>query len=858
MGVVARLATTLCTVGFLVEVLDLELLRPVLGPLLLGLAGLALLCRLAPREPDMLKLLLFSVALSPMLALGVWLLLRLVAPEGVALSGTYVLLLAMQVGSGRGEGDGSVETAGVGDGAARPLGLGPGGARRVGPGTWLLACAPLLLLFGGASISWPGVVSARSPEVILVLATLALLPLLLAKRVVGAPPEGAAPGAGRAAFAALTLAVCCALVVGLALFAGPAIRASFHGLLHSSITEEVARSVPPENPWLAGRPLPYYWAWHGLGALVGGALGLAPTLALALLNVWAAFLVPLALYFLAAPLLREPKRDLAAVLLGLFGLNVLGGWLLLSSRPELVPPDGPLALLEQLRALVSTSATELGAVDAWDARLAWGPSKFGNLSSYPVSLALLLCGWLASGHALRGRWGRRTDASGRTWAILAALTLGASLVMNPLVGAAGFAATGLVALLRGRLLLLGALAIAAIPGALEVLAAASHRTGASFELRFDGGAIWSSLLPVLPLLVCALPLFWRRPWTSTSADVSAGSNANAQASADAGAEVGGCVDPSRLAGDQGPDPAAEGPRSFFLLLIVAAALSLVVAAFVVFPEDNQYKFVRLAAFPLAILAAGGLGVLFAARDLTARGFAFAAALFLVVGATTSTWWGGRAYAAWSQVEVPLVEADGVLLPGGDGDLAAGFAELRRALGRMPAGTRPVLLVGLGERGSRSLMDLEQPISIDDATFETWTYDGHRFRGAHNLQGHEAAAFSGMSLFTDERSYLVDADPAWKERMQALEQLAVGQGPSALLARRLEQLERPAFVLHEGQLGSGWLPSELSHLIPTSFDNSILPDPGATFDSLGFEVLWQRGDVTIYADGRARAALEEMP
>lgn len=841
-GVVGRLVTTLCTFGFLVEVLDLELLRPAAGPLLLGLAGLALLRRLAPREPDVLKLLLFSVALSPMLALGLWLLLRLVAPEGMAMSGTYVLLLAMQVGSGRR--GGLALTAGGRDGAADTPELEDGRGRRVGLAAWLLALVPLLVLFGGASFAWAEVVSARSPEVILALATLAVLPLLLAKRVVGAPPEGAAPGAGRAAFVALVMACCCALVVGLALFAGPAIRASFHGLLHSSITEEVARSVPPENPWLAGRPLPYYWAWHGLGALVGGALGLAPTLALALLNVWAAFLVPLALYFLAAPLLREPKRDLAAVLVGLFGLNVLGGWLLLSTRPEFVPPDGPLALLGQLRALVPTSVTELGAIDAWDARLAWGPSKFGNLSSYPVSLALLLCGWLASGHALRGRWGSRTDASGRTWAILAALSLGASLAMNPLVGAAGFAATGLVALLRGRVLLLGAMAIAAIPGVLEVLSASSHRTGSSFELHLDGGAIWSALLPVLPLIVCALPLFWRRPWTSTGA-------------AEETRAESGTSNPQR---DQALDPTAEGPRSFLLLLTVAAALSLVVASLVVFPEDNQYKFVRIAAFPLAILAAGGLGVLFAARDLTARGFAFAAALFLVVGAATSGWWGGRAYAAWSQVEVPLVEADGVLLPGGDEPLALALAELRRLAADFDSGARPVLLVDPVDAPSRTAA-FEDALGI--RWIPTWTYSGHRFRGAHNLQGHEAAAFSGMSIFADTGSYLVDADPDWPERMAALDAFfaplesgAGGDWGPGRLRQQLELLGRPAFLMHEGSLLR--LPSSESPDWSEDFPEYERFDIGATLDSLGFEVLWQRGDVTIYADGRARAALDETP
>lgn len=86
-----------------------------------------------------------------------------------------------------------------------------------------------------------------------------------------------APPAGPAAHAALFLSISFALVVAFALLGEASIRASFHGLLHASIVEATAGGVPPENPWLAGGTLQYYWVWHALGSLIAGSLRVAPT-----------------------------------------------------------------------------------------------------------------------------------------------------------------------------------------------------------------------------------------------------------------------------------------------------------------------------------------------------------------------------------------------------------------------------------------------------------------------------------------------------------------------------------------------------------------------------------------------------
>jgi hypothetical protein len=54
----------------------------------------------------------------------------------------------------------------------------------------------------------------------------------------------------------------------------PRLVVSWHGWLHAGIATMAGRHVPPENPFFAGEPLPYYWFYHYLGAKLSGGFGI--------------------------------------------------------------------------------------------------------------------------------------------------------------------------------------------------------------------------------------------------------------------------------------------------------------------------------------------------------------------------------------------------------------------------------------------------------------------------------------------------------------------------------------------------------------------------------------------------------
>ncbi len=80
-------------------------------------------------------------------------------------------------------------------------------------------------------------------------------------------PPGASTRSGRGAALAV-FALASALVVGIHR-ESPRTLVSAHGLLHTAIAETIARaplSLPPENPFFAGAPLPYYFVPHLVAA----------------------------------------------------------------------------------------------------------------------------------------------------------------------------------------------------------------------------------------------------------------------------------------------------------------------------------------------------------------------------------------------------------------------------------------------------------------------------------------------------------------------------------------------------------------------------------------------------------------
>ncbi len=54
----------------------------------------------------------------------------------------------------------------------------------------------------------------------------------------------------------------------------PRLLPSWHGFLHSGIAAAFASgfAMPPENPFFAGEPLPYYWVYQYLGYVLSHVL----------------------------------------------------------------------------------------------------------------------------------------------------------------------------------------------------------------------------------------------------------------------------------------------------------------------------------------------------------------------------------------------------------------------------------------------------------------------------------------------------------------------------------------------------------------------------------------------------------
>lgn len=645
------------------------------------------------------------------------------------------------------------------------------------------------------------------------LVALPLLAWALIPRLTKARTPHAAPRErlGGAQLVALLVGLAFALGVHHVMLGGSLARVSFHGLLHSAITEAVEAApsalAPPENPWLAGHDLGYYWLWHALAGAVGQALALTPTQVFAWLDVWAAATLPLGLYLWVAGFggTRSGARDLFGMLLGLAGLNLLGGYVWLASGAPYTAPEGVLDVLANLRELV------FGGIDP---RVAWGPSKFGNVSSYPVALALLVGGLVAGSHALASGPGPRGAVLGklaarveRTWGTLACLALGAAFAFNPLVGAVGLAAVGAPALLRGRRFLWIGLGLAALPGVWEVVRAGAVREQASVGFAVDGGRLMASLWPVLPLFVLgALGLL------SVGLGRSRGVVRGARGAAP---EAGDSLEPAGDAEER------WGARAFTAVAGWGAGLSFVIAVLCVLPEANEYKFVRTAALCAAPLAAVGWGRL-AARSRVLG----SAVLALCLVGMAGTWTGARSYLALASMEAPLSDGQrfdrghaerGDVLPRAAGlgaDLARAYAFLRDQARRSDGTQRPLLLMPLpapGEHGAR--------------------FGKMGFDGPANLAGHSAAAFSGCALLADRASYLVESDPAWPERLALVRGLYEGApGAKEALARTLAEpalAGRRVFAIALIDAASG-----------------LAPDVAPRLPDLAWPVVWQAEEFVL--------------
>jgi hypothetical protein len=178
-----------------------------------------------------------------------------------------------------------------------------------------------------------------------------------------------------------------AAVLAILVLGGDAVRASYHGYLHTAVGEAVLRDgLAPENPYHAGAPLRYYTLYPLLGAAIG-RLGIGPLWAFALIDVLAALLLAPALDALGRAFGLSFRARRAAFLAAVLGFNGLG-WI------GLVGAEDPGRGVPPVYALLPM--TFGGARFGWDARLQAFLPKFLNVTSYaialpPALLALAIC-----------------------------------------------------------------------------------------------------------------------------------------------------------------------------------------------------------------------------------------------------------------------------------------------------------------------------------------------------------------------------------------------------------------------------------------------------------------------------------
>ena len=405
-----------------------------------------------------------------------------------------------------------------------------------------------------------------------------------------------------AAWAALALSG----VVAAGTLLSPAFRASYHGLLHSSIVYEILRGgIPPENPYFAGEPLHYYWGFHLIAALIAEAFDIDPLAAFSLLRCFAAAALPLAVARLGRRCAPRRSSPAAASLAGLVGLNAMG-WLLL------LPRSG-----EALR-LWRGAANPLSLLSlmtwGFNRRLAAGLTIVLNLSGFATGLALGLVA--AEQAALAGR--------GKGWKALgaAALLSATAVVINPVGGGCGLlilAGVCLGGLWRRRSARWDPAPLAGLGAA-----AGGFAVAIPYLLHIAGGETRT-------LAALAAPRLWQTGWV---------------------------LGPLALLALPALAAALRrGTLRRWLPLLLAAALPALGGLLISLPAQDDYYLLRAAALPLGLVAASALRI----RDRRWRGPKLAAIVLLFALPATIT---GAAYLAAASRPLPVgaEERDLVLFP----------------------------------------------------------------------------------------------------------------------------------------------------------------------------------------------------
>ena len=199
-----------------------------------------------------------------------------------------------------------------------------------------------------------------------------------------------------------------AAVVGLLLLIvgihrnSPRTLISFHGYLHAAIAERFLTSnspIPPENPFYAGQPLPYYWFFHFVGAQVCRLTGWNIFFSLEAVVLAGAGLLGLACLLLGHRLYGRVVTGLLMAYLVLAGTNPFG--IVLAGLKVLAQGTGRLK--DDPNFLWNVVHPVYNLVRFNDIGALYGPliSFFLNMTSRPLALGSLMMALLCLQWALR-------------------------------------------------------------------------------------------------------------------------------------------------------------------------------------------------------------------------------------------------------------------------------------------------------------------------------------------------------------------------------------------------------------------------------------------------------------------------
>lgn len=426
----------------------------------------------------------------------------------------------------------------------------------------------------------------------------------------GPRDESETPDVPQLGLPAIGLALVATAFVAYPLVASNRVRTSIHGMLHSAILfEALDGGVPPANPFFAGEPLRYYWTWHLAVAAPVELAGADPTIVFAAGNVAACLAFALLLGHLAVFLAARtfgaagPRVGALGVALGLLSLNPLGALFFSKQADEL---GAKFSSLEQLAAgddvIRYLQALALGKDDRITATL----TKFFNVSSFPIALALLAASWLFAARTIE-----RPD---RGNVVLLLIATAGGIALSPLTGLTGGLAIGL------------AVTLALIP-ALRDAPTRNH-------LLATAGTLLLAVLAAIPFV-----LF---------------SGGDDSGSVRLGASLAKLLEHSLALGPAIAVAlfaviAASSRNHAGRVLALAGLLLLPLGVLLKFPVNSEYKLVREAAPLLGVFAAVSLDRLLARKSIATTLLATLVVLAFVP--TNAIAW--NAYRASARAELPF-------------------------------------------------------------------------------------------------------------------------------------------------------------------------------------------------------------